>query len=165
MDRSPVRDTVVGLFVLAGLGAIAWLSIAIGGYSWHSKGGFILYGDFNETGGLTVRSPVKIAGVRVGEVTEITLGDHARAHITLDLDPSLKLSTDTFASIYTSGMLGDRYIQLAPGGDDRNLKSGDTLSHCDEAMILEKVVGQVITGLTKDNSAKPANPPATPKSP
>ena len=153
MDRSPVRDTVVGLFVLAGLAAIAWLSIAIGGYSWHSKGGLKLIAEFNDIGGLTVRSPVKIGGVQVGEVTEITLDqkNHFRARCVLDVDPSLQLSTDTIASILTNGMLGDRYVQLASGADDKNLKSGDEIAHTNEAMIMEDVIGKIVTGLTKDN--------------
>src|SRR5271168_320288 len=118
MDRSPIRDFIVGLFVLAGLAAIAYLSISIGGFSWHGPTGLKLSAAFDETGELAVRAPVVIAGVRVGEISAISLGDDFRALVQMDLDPKLKLPTDTSASIVTAGVLGDRYIELQPGGEE-----------------------------------------------
>jgi phospholipid/cholesterol/gamma-HCH transport system substrate-binding protein len=149
MDRSPVRDFIVGLFVLAGIGAIAYLSLSVGGFSWRGHGGLRLSAGFDETGGLTIRAPVVISGVRVGEVTAISLDKNCRARVDMDLDPTLKLPTDTSASIVTSGVLGDRYIELQPGGDDRLLKSGDRLNFTESAVILERLIGQVVFGLTK----------------
>jgi phospholipid/cholesterol/gamma-HCH transport system substrate-binding protein len=157
MDRAPVRDFVAGLFVLAGLAALAYLSISIGGFSWHGRGGLKLYANFDETGDLAVRAPVVIAGVRVGEITGLTLDNNFRARVDMDLDPKLQLPADTYASIVTAGMLGDRYIELGVGGDEKILKSGDAITHTENAVILEKLIGQLVYGVTKSQgSDKPA---------
>src|SRR4029079_13991323 len=112
MSRSPVRDFVVGLFVLAGLGAIAYLSVNVGGLSYAGPGGLTLYASFDQTGGLKPRAPVVISGVKVGQGEKIGLGSDYRARATLNVDRALKLPTDTTASIQTAGLLGDRYIAL-----------------------------------------------------
>jgi phospholipid/cholesterol/gamma-HCH transport system substrate-binding protein len=161
MRLSPIRDFLVGLFVLAGIGAIAYLSISIGDISWRGPTGFKLWAAFDETGGLSLRAPVVIAGVRVGDVSSITLQDDFRAKITMDLDPSLKLPTDTSASIVTAGILGDRYIELQPGGDDTLLKSGDQINFTESAMILERLIAQLIYGKTNAGSAHATTAPAT----
>ena len=162
MDRSPVRDFVVGLFVLAGLGAVAYLSISIGGFSWNGHGGLKLHAFFVESGDLTVRAPVVVAGVRVGEVTKITLDQGYRARVDMDLDSSLKLYTDATASIVTAGMLGDRYIEIGPGGSPgaQLLKSGDQIDFTEPALILEKLIGQFVYGVTNSGDKKD-NKPAT----
>lgn len=152
MDRSWTRDFIVGLFVLAGLGALAYLSVTIGGYSWSKHGGLKLYAAFDETGDLAVRAPVVIAGVRVGEVTRISLEKNFRARVDFDLDSSLQLPTDTTASIMTAGLLGNRFIELQPGGEDQILKSGDRINFTESAVILERVIGQLIYGATKGGS-------------
>src|SRR6478736_2219872 len=131
MDRSPTRDFVVGLFVTAGIAAIVYLSISIGGFSWHGQGQLKVFGKFNETGDLTVRAPVVIAGVRVGEVSKITLEPNFQARVEMDLRTDLKLPSDTSAAIVTAGVLGDRYIELAPGGEEVMMKSGDEFLICD----------------------------------
>jgi phospholipid/cholesterol/gamma-HCH transport system substrate-binding protein len=157
MDRSPLRDFAVGLFVLAGLAAMAYLSISIGGFAWHGKGGLRLSAGFDEIGGLTLRAPVVISGVRVGEVSGISMGPNFRARVDLDLDPTLRLPTDTVASIETSGVLGDRYIELEPGGEETVLKNGDQIAFTEPAMILEKLIGKLVYGLT-NGEAKSAKP-------
>jgi phospholipid/cholesterol/gamma-HCH transport system substrate-binding protein len=149
MDRSPVRDTAVGLFVLAGLLAMAYLSISIGGFALQEHGGLQLSAGFDEIAGLTVRAPVVIAGVRVGEVTAISLDPDFRAKIDMNLQSTLQLPSDTTASIVTSGVLGDRYIELQPGGDDKILKSGDRIAFTESAVILERLIGQFLYGSTK----------------
>ena len=144
MRRSPTRDFVVGLFVLAGLGAIAYLSLSVGGVSYTGRKGLLVYADFDEIGGLKERSPVVISGVKVGEVASIGLADDYRAKVTFNLDPSLKLPIDTTASIVTSGVLGDRYVSLQPGGDDILLKPGDEITFVESAVILERLLGKLI---------------------
>ena len=121
MNRSPVRDFVVGLFVLAGLGAIAYLSMNVGNFSLRKNSGLILFANFDETGGLKDRAPVVISGVKVGQVETITLNEDYRARVKLTVDDALKLPTDSSVSIVTSGLLGDRYLSLQLGGDDKYL--------------------------------------------
>jgi len=161
MERSPVRDFIVGLFVLAGIAAIAYLSVSVGGFSWHGRAGFKLYALYDETGALTVRAPVVIAGVRVGEVSSISLDQDFRARVEMNLDPDIKLPQDTFANIVTAGMLGDRFIELQPGGDDKMLKSGDTISNVGNAVIIEKLIGQLIYGMTKGDKPPTTEPAKT----
>jgi phospholipid/cholesterol/gamma-HCH transport system substrate-binding protein len=144
MRRSPTRDFVVGLFVLAGLGALAYLSLSIGGVSYTGRKGLIVYADFDEIGGLKERAPVVISGVKVGEVASIGLADDYRAKVTFNVDPTLKLPIDTTASIVTSGVLGDRYVSLQPGGDDVLLKPGDEITFVESAVILERLLGKLI---------------------
>ena len=140
-----MRDFVVGLFVLAGLGAIAYLSISVGGLSYAGPGGLTLYANFDQTGGLKQRAPVVIAGVKVGQVTSITLDKKtARARVTMDLDKKLEIPADTTASIMTSGILGDRFISLQLGGDPQLLHSGDEISFTESAILLERLIGKLI---------------------
>ena len=144
MRRSSTRDLVVGLFVLAGLAAVAYLSLGVGGVSYTGPKGLLLVAKFDEIGGLKKRAPVVISGVKVGEVADIGLADDYRAKVTFTLDPKLKLPVDTTASIVTSGVLGDRYVSLQPGGDDQLLKPGDEIEFVESAVILERMIGKLI---------------------
>ena len=152
MTRSPMRDLLVGLFVLVGLGAIAYLSFSVGGLSYSGPGGFTVYASFDQTGGLKPRAPVVLSGVKVGQVKAITLDKSFRARAELDLDPSLKLPTDTMASIVTAGILGDRYVSLQLGGEEQVLKSGDALNFTESALILENLIGKFMYGKSNGNS-------------
>jgi phospholipid/cholesterol/gamma-HCH transport system substrate-binding protein len=142
MKRSAVRDFVVGLFVLAGLGAIAYLSMTVGNLSFHKAGALILFADFDETGGLKARAPVVISGVKVGQVDSITLDKDYRARVKMSLDDWLKLPVDTSASIVTAGVLGDRYISLQLGGEEKDLKAGDEIRFTESAVLLERLLGK-----------------------
>ena len=144
MSRSPVRDFVVGLFVLIGLGAVAYLSMNVGNFSLRKEGGLALAADFDEIGGLKTRAPVVIAGVKVGQVETITLNKDYRARVTLSVDATLKLPVDTSASIVTAGLLGDRYISLQLGGEEKDLKSGDEIRFTESAVLLERLLGKFI---------------------
>jgi len=149
MERSATRDFLVGLYVLGGMLAIGYLSISIGGFSWRHAEVLKLSAAFDEIGGLTKGAPVVIAGVKIGEVSTISLQDDFRAKVQMDLDATLKLPTDTSASIVTAGVLGDRYIELQPGGDEKLLKSGDQITFTESAVILEKLIGQFLYGTAK----------------
>jgi len=144
MSRSPARDFVVGLFVLAGLGAIAYLSMNVGGFSLRRDGGLMLHAAFDQTGGLKARAPVVIAGVKVGQIDSITLDKNFRARVDMNLDRGLQLPVDTSASIVTAGLLGDRYISLQLGGEEKYLKSGDEITMTESAVILERLIGKLI---------------------
>jgi phospholipid/cholesterol/gamma-HCH transport system substrate-binding protein len=167
MERTAVRDFLVGLFVLAGILALGYLSFSVGGFDWNTGKRLKVSAGFDEIGGLTVGAPVVISGVRVGEVSKISLDPDYRARVDLDLQGNLKLPVDTTASIVTSGMLGDRYISLTLGGDDKLLKSGDRISMTESAVILERLLGQLVYGVTKGSgdsgsTSKPATTMSAP---
>jgi phospholipid/cholesterol/gamma-HCH transport system substrate-binding protein len=144
MQPSPTRDLVVGLFVLAGLAALAYLSIQVGGMAYTGPGGLQLYASFEEVGGLRPRAPVAIAGVKVGQVAEIRLDEDMRARVMLDLDPSLELPSDSSARIVTSGLLGDQFITLEPGAEEDMLKPGDEIDFTESAISLESLIGKFV---------------------
>ncbi len=144
MNSSPVRDLIVGAFVLAALVSIAYLSVTLGGLAYTGKGGLELFATFDEIGGLRPRAPVKIAGVRVGEVRAIVLDSDFRARTSLDLEGSLELPSDTSASILTLGVLGDQYIALEPGGEETYLRPGDEIAFTQSAIILERLIGKLV---------------------
>jgi phospholipid/cholesterol/gamma-HCH transport system substrate-binding protein len=148
---SPVRDLIVGLFVLAGLGALAYLSLQVGGLSYKGPGGFILYASFDEIGGLKPRAPVTISGVKVGQVDAIQLDKFLRARVTLDLDPSIELPVDSSAAIRTSGLLGDQFIALEPGAEEELLKSGEELSFTENALSIERLIGKFVNDAGLDD--------------
>jgi phospholipid/cholesterol/gamma-HCH transport system substrate-binding protein len=138
------RDLAVGIFVLLGLLAIAYLSITVGGASYSGNGGLVLTAAFDEIGGLTPRSPVVIGGVKVGSVEQIWIGEGFRPVVRMNLDATLKLPDDTSASILTQGVLGDQYIGLQPGGSDEILQTGDQLEFTQSAVILERLIGRLV---------------------
>lgn len=152
MGGSPIRDTVVGLFVLTGLAAIGYLSVALGGASYRGPAGLELIAVFDEVGGLKVRAPVVVGGVKIGQVKAISLDEDLRARITLEIDERVELPTDTSASILTSGVLGDQYIALEPGGMDENLESGDRIELTQNAVILERFIGKFVQNLGVQDS-------------
>jgi len=154
MQPSPLRDFIVGLFVLAGLSAIAYLSIQVGGLSYKGPGGLELVASFDEIGGLATRAPVAISGVKVGQVSRIELDPDLRARVTLDLDPSLKLPVDTRAAIRTSGLLGDQFISLEPGAEEQLLKSGEQIEFTDPALSLERLIGKFVNNAGMDDEEK-----------
>src|SRR5438046_2715506 len=125
MNGTSIRDFVTGIFVLGGLAALAYLSFEVGGIQYKGSGGLPVYALFDQVAGLKPKSPVEIGGVRVGQVTRISLDPTFRARVDLDLDASLKLPIDSSAAIVTAGILGDRYIQLTPGAEDTVLKAGE----------------------------------------
>lgn len=144
MHASANRDLVVGVFVALGLAAIAYLSIQVGGLTYKGDGGLLLYASFDEIGGLKERAPVAIAGVTVGQVTEIGLDDMLRARVTLDVDDDLELPIDTSAGIRTSGLLGDQFIALEPGGEEQLLTSGEEIAFTESALSIERLIGRFV---------------------
>lgn len=144
MSETRKQDALVGLFVLAGLVALGYLSFSIGGLGNGPGGGLRLIARFDELGGLKVRAPVVIAGVRVGQVEAIELGDDYRARVTLDVLPTLQLPADTSASIMTAGILGDRYVSLQLGGEPDVLRDGDEIAFTESAILLERVIGKLV---------------------
>jgi phospholipid/cholesterol/gamma-HCH transport system substrate-binding protein len=146
MQSSATRDFIVGLFVLAGLLAVAYLSTVLGGLSYRGDGSFRLVAIFDDIGGLSQRSPVKIAGVKVGQVAEIALDEDLRARVALDLDARLELPVDSSAAIRTAGLLGDQFVSLEPGAEDELLAPGEFFTYTESALSLDKLVGRLVHG-------------------
>ena len=144
MKPSPVRDFVVGLFVLAGLGALAYLTFQVGGLSYRVPGGLSLYATFDDIGGLKDRAPISISGVKVGQVKSVTLDDLLRARVELDLDARLELPVDSSARILTSGVLGDQFVSLEPGAEEDVLRNGEEIQYTESALSIERLIGKFV---------------------
>ena len=149
MNRSPIRDLLVGVFVLSGLAALAYLSIQLGGATYSGPGGLTLYASFDEIGGLAKRAPVVIGGVKVGQVKQIELAPDGsfRARVTMDIDRTLKIPDDTQAAILTQGVLGNQYVGLSPGGSETLLADGGEISYTQSAVVIERLIGKLIQTL------------------
>lgn len=145
MQRTTL-DLWVGIFVIVGVGALMMLSLKVGNLNINSSTqSYILTGHFENIGGLKVRAPVKSAGVVVGRVTNIQFNPQTYdAVVTMAMDSSFSFPKDTFASILTSGLLGEQYIGLSAGGDEVMLKDGDNIMKTNSAMVLEELIGRFL---------------------
>ena len=143
MNRSTI-DLWVGIFVVIGIGALAFLSLKVGNLtSVSSAPGYHLEAAFDNIGGLKLRAPVKAAGVVVGRVERINLDPQSyQALVTMRVDQGFQFTKDTIASILTSGLLGEVYIGLDSGGDTQMLADGARIGKTQSAMVLEKLIGQ-----------------------
>ncbi|MDR1057007.1 MAG: outer membrane lipid asymmetry maintenance protein MlaD [Coxiellaceae bacterium] len=146
-------EFLVGLFILAGIIAMFMLAFKVSDLSMYSSGGsFHVRAIFDNIGDLKVRAPITIAGVRVGEVDDISIDSHTfKANVSMLIDKSQdKLPTDTTAKILTAGIIGANYIELIPGYSETFLKNGDLITDTQPAIILENLIGQLIYKLGGD---------------
>jgi phospholipid/cholesterol/gamma-HCH transport system substrate-binding protein len=147
----------VGLFVAAGILALGMLAFKVGNLTTADViDGYRIKANFDNVGGLKVKAAVTMAGVRVGRVTGIAFDNKKyQASVTMDIDGKFKIiPNDSSASILTSGLLGDQYIGLEPGGAEEYLRDGDVMRTTQSALVLEKLVGQVI--FNRANEPAPA---------
>jgi phospholipid/cholesterol/gamma-HCH transport system substrate-binding protein len=145
-------EMMVGGFVLLGLGGLLFLALKAANLGSLSGGDhYTLQARFDNIGGLKVRAPVRSAGVNVGRVTGIMLDAKTyQGVVTLQLENKYQFPKDTAAKILTSGLLGDQYIGLEPGGDDKNIAPGETIAQTQSAVVLENLIGQFLTGKAGD---------------
>jgi phospholipid/cholesterol/gamma-HCH transport system substrate-binding protein len=162
MRAHRTRDLAVGFFVFLGLAAIAYLSLSVGGIG-DTPGGCTLYARFDQVADLKPRAPVDISGVKVGQVISVALDENYRARVTLDVDPKLELPVDSSASIVTSGLLGDRYIQIELGAEEDYLKDGDEIAYTESAIVLERLIGKVVHNFSADKDDKKEESPGAAK--
>jgi phospholipid/cholesterol/gamma-HCH transport system substrate-binding protein len=147
MGRKTI-ETLVGGFVLLGLLGLVFLALQAANLGASGGGAsYVVQARFDNIGGLKPRAPVRVAGVTVGRVKSIGVDPKTyQGIVTLDLDEDYAFPKDTAAKILTSGLLGDQYIGLEPGGDDANLAAGDTIAQTQSAVVLENLIGQFLTG-------------------
>jgi phospholipid/cholesterol/gamma-HCH transport system substrate-binding protein len=154
-------EVLVGFFVLLGMLGLVFLAMKAANLG--SVGGGDTYrvqARFDNIGGLKVRAPVRSAGVTVGRVTAISLDAKTyQGVVTMEVERAFVFPKDSAAKILTSGLLGDQYVGLEPGGDDKNLAPGDTIAQTQSAVVLENLIGQFLT--SKADSSGTAAAPAS----
>lgn len=151
-------DVWVGLFVLLGLTALAFLALKAGNMSSFAlnQKTYAVVAKFDNIGGLKVRAAVKSAGVVVGRVDSIKFDDQTfQALVTLNMDQRYRFPKDSSAKILTAGLLGEQYIGIEPGGDVKNLAANDIIKMTQSAIVLENLISQFLYSKAaegKDNS-------------
>lgn len=148
-------DIWVGLFVMLGIVALLFLALRAGNLSSFSLADtYAVQARFDNIGGLKVRAPVKSAGVVVGRVANIQFDDQTyKALVTVNLERHFEFPTDTSASILTAGLLGEQFIGLDAGGEDRMLVAGDAITLTQSAIILEQLISQFLYGSAEREGA------------
>lgn len=152
-------DFWVGLFVLLGIVALVFLALRAGNLSSFSfSRSYQVQAYFDNLGGLKVRAPVKSSGVVVGRVSGIQFDNQMyQAAVTLDLDENFEFPADSSASILTSGLLGEQYIGLTPGGDDKMLAQDSRIQYTQSAVVLEELISKFLySSADKEGTAAPA---------
>ena len=144
----------VGIFVAAGMAALFMLAMQVSNLgNIGGTAGYVLTANFANIGGLKVRSPVTVSGVRVGRVESIDYDLHSfEAVVSLKImDEYQGFPEDTSASIFTAGLLGEQYIALEPGGEMSNLKDGGHIQLTQSALVMEQIIGQFLFNKASEN--------------
>ena len=149
----------VGAFVLLGIAAIVWFAIQAGA-GVAIGGSYEVNARFTNVGGLRPGNQVFIAGVPVGRVEKIDLNSQYAAIVQMNVREDVRLPTDTIASVKTSGLIGDKFIALAPGADSRNLAPGGMITDTESVMDLESLIRRFAFG---NVSPSPEPSPSVPK--
>lgn len=155
MNRTTL-DLWVGFFVAVGLAALVFLALKVGNLA-SANGGetYQLKAKFDNIGGLKVRAPVKSAGVVVGRVSSIEFDPNSyEAVVSMRIDGRYKFPRDTFATINTSGLLGEQYIGFSVGGDPEFLKAGDVIKKTQSAVVLENLISQFLFNKAAEGQEK-----------
>jgi phospholipid/cholesterol/gamma-HCH transport system substrate-binding protein len=158
MNRKSI-ETLVGLFVLLGLAGLVFLALKAANLTtFGGNDSYRVQARFDNIGGLKVRAPVRSAGVTVGRVTGTTLdGKTFQGVVTLDIDRSFQFPRDSSAKILTSGLLGDQYVGIEPGGDERLLEPGQVITQTQSAVVLENLIGQFLFNKAADAGSAAAS--------
>jgi phospholipid/cholesterol/gamma-HCH transport system substrate-binding protein len=159
-------ETLVGVFVLLGIIALVFLALRAANLATFSNAKtYQVRARFDNIGGLKVRAPVRSAGVTVGHVTSISLDKATyKGLVVMEIKDGIDFPVDSTAQILTAGLLGDQYVGIEPGDDDKNLTAGATIAHTQSAVVLEKLIGQMIFNKAADagsSSAPDAPAPAS----
>lgn len=147
MGKQRGIEILVGLFMATGFVALFFLAMQVSNLSAAVNGeGYRLTARFSNVGSLKARSPVSMAGVRVGRVEDVSFDKETyEAVVTIRIDPGVDtIPDDTFANVFTAGLLGEQYVSLEPGGSPEYLRDGDEIAHTQSALILEQMIGQFL---------------------
>lgn len=138
-------ELIVGVFVLAGILCLGFLSVKLAKMEVFNKGGYELYAIFTDAGGLKQGSSVLIAGMEVGRVKSITMEDY-EAKIVISLPQSIKIQEDAIATIKTRGLIGEKFLAITPGGSDTILSQGERIRETLPAVDIEELISNYVFG-------------------
>lgn len=158
MERTTI-DLWVGVFVALGVAALLGLAMKVGNLTTTNIGEtYAVSANFENIGGLKTRAPIKSAGVVVGRVGDITFDPATyEAVVSLNIDKRYKFPKDTFANIYTAGLLGEQYLGLEAGGSEESLANGDRIKYTQDAVVLEKMISQFLYNKASETTNDSSN--------
>ncbi|MCK5009086.1 MAG: outer membrane lipid asymmetry maintenance protein MlaD [Deltaproteobacteria bacterium] len=139
-------ELIVGLFIMVGIIALCYISVKLGKMEWVGGSGYQVTAVFPKLGGLKVGALVEIAGIEVGRVKSLSLDDNYQARVVLDINKDVKLQDDSIASIKTKGLLGEKYVDILPGGEDEIIKDGGKIQDTVSPIDLEELIAKYIFG-------------------
>ena len=138
-------EIIVGLFMLAGFLAFGYLSLQMGEFSiFDLEKNYSIIAEFDNVSGLKVGATVEIAGVTIGKVSEISLGEGDLAKVILLINQDVKVTADAIASIRTQGLIGDKYVKIIQGGDEELLADGGVIFDTESSIDIEELVSKYI---------------------
>lgn len=148
-------ETLVGFFVLLGLAGLVFLALQAANLTtFGTSKGYVVTARFDNIGGLKPRSPIRSAGVTVGRVTQIALDPKTyQGVVTMEIESGVQFPKDSSAKILTAGLLGDQYIGIEPGSADENLAAGGRIGQTQSAVVLENLIGQLVTSKAGEAAA------------
>jgi len=132
-----------GIFIAFGLFCFGYVALSLGGLRIFGDNRMTLYAEFQSTSGLKPGATVEIAGVQIGNATDISLKEN-RARLTLRVKPDVKIPVDSIASIRTRGLIGEKFVKITPGADDALLAQGQEVSETESVVDLEEMIGKFI---------------------
>ncbi|MBU4425215.1 MAG: outer membrane lipid asymmetry maintenance protein MlaD [Proteobacteria bacterium] len=142
-------ELAVGIFMIAGMVCLAYLTIKLGQLEVLGDKGYEIQAVFSSSGGLKTGSSVVIAGVEVGRVKKVILDDY-QARVTMSLPLEVKIQEDAIASIKTKGLIGEKYIEISPGGLDENLEPGGVIRDTQPPIDIEQLISKYVFGTVSD---------------
>ena len=152
-------EILVGLFVLLGFAGLVFLALKAANLATFTSGdSYTLTARFDNIGGLKVRAPVRSAGVTVGRVASIVLdAKNYQGVVRVEINKGVEFPKDSSARILTSGLLGDQYLGIEPGADEKNFAPGDTIKQTQSAVVLESLISQFLFSKAADSGSAPAS--------
>jgi phospholipid/cholesterol/gamma-HCH transport system substrate-binding protein len=135
----------VGLFMLVGILALAYLSVRLGQVDLFGSRGYVVYADFPTVGGLKSGATVEIAGVRVGRVESIRLREY-QARVAMEIENGVALQSDAIVSVKTKGLIGEKFVQISPGGSEKIVPPGGKLSEVEAPVDIEELISKYVFG-------------------
>jgi phospholipid/cholesterol/gamma-HCH transport system substrate-binding protein len=138
-------EVAVGLFMLAGILALGYLSIRLGQVDLFGAKAYTVFADFPTVGGLKTGATVEIAGVRVGRVDSIRLKDF-QARVAMHIEQGVPIQTDAIASIKTKGLIGEKFVQISPGGSDKLVPPEGRISEVEAPVDIEELISKYVFG-------------------
>lgn len=147
-----IQELSAGIFVLFGLALIVYMSITLGSLDFFGHNTYLLQAKFTSVNGLRPGNPIEMNGIKIGEVRSFTLDQENQLAIAgLEIDNDIKVYADAIASIKTAGLIGDRFVDIAPGGAEDPLKPGDFIIDTVSPIDITDLIGKIAFGSVDKN--------------